>query len=112
MGNARWAGVRVRDILARAGLNPSAKQVQFHGLDEPVLPATPPFRKSLDVEVARGDNVIIAYLMNGEPMPRRACPGLLCHVPLISLRCYPAPAERRPVDRRSRPRRSRISFNI
>ncbi|MBV8066333.1 MAG: molybdopterin-dependent oxidoreductase [Candidatus Eremiobacteraeota bacterium] len=69
MGNARWTGVRVRDILDRAGLLPNAKQVQFRGLDEPVEPPTPAFRKSLDVDVARGDDVIVAYLMNGQPMP-------------------------------------------
>ena len=44
-------------------------QVQFRGLDEPVLPQTPAFKKSLEVDVARGDDVIVAYLMNGEPMP-------------------------------------------
>ncbi|HMD02792.1 MAG TPA: molybdopterin-dependent oxidoreductase, partial [Candidatus Baltobacteraceae bacterium] len=69
VGNARWTGVRLRDILARAGLQASAKQVQFNGLDGPVLPATPSFKKSLDVDVARGDDVIVAYLMNGKPMP-------------------------------------------
>jgi len=69
MGNARWTGVRLRDILARAGLRASTKQVQFSGLDEPVLAATPPFKKSLDIDAARGDNVVVAYLMNGEPMP-------------------------------------------
>jgi sulfite dehydrogenase (cytochrome) subunit A len=69
MGNARWTGVRLRDILDRAGLAASAKQVQFDGLDEPVIPTTPDFKKSLDIDVARGDDVIVAYLMNGEPMP-------------------------------------------
>ena len=69
MGNARWTGVRLRDILDRAGLAPNAQQVQFRGLDEPVEPVTPAFKKSLDVEMARGHDVIVAYLMNGEPMP-------------------------------------------
>src|SRR5579875_2617721 len=69
MGNARWTGVRLRDILDRAGLTANAKQVQFNGLETPVLPATPDFKKSLDVDVARGDDVIVAYLMNGAPMP-------------------------------------------
>jgi DMSO/TMAO reductase YedYZ molybdopterin-dependent catalytic subunit len=69
MGNARWTGVRLRDILARAGLPPNVKQIQFRGLDQPVLPETPAFRKALDVDVARGDDVIVAYLMNGQPMP-------------------------------------------
>lgn len=69
MGNARWTGVRLRDILDRAGLTASAKQVQFNGLDGPVIPQTPDFKKSLDVDVARRDDVIVAYLMNGAPMP-------------------------------------------
>ena len=69
MGNARWTGARLRDILARAGLGAGAKQIQFDGLDEPALPATPDFKKSLDVDVARGDDVIVAYEMNGAPLP-------------------------------------------
>jgi sulfite dehydrogenase len=69
MGNARWTGVRLRDILDRAGFATNVKQVQFDGLDEPTLQTTPDFRKSLDVDVARGDDVIVAYLMNGAPMP-------------------------------------------
>jgi sulfite dehydrogenase len=69
MGNALWTGVRLRDILSRAGLQPRAKQVQFRGLDGPVLSETPAFKKALDLDVARGDDVIVAYLMNGRPMP-------------------------------------------
>ncbi len=69
MGNAVWTGVRLRDVLDRAGLKATAKQVQFDGLDAGVLPATPDFRKSLDIAVARGDDVIVAYAMNGEPLP-------------------------------------------
>jgi len=69
MGNARWTGVRLRDILDRAGIRATAKQVQFDGLDGPVLSTTPDFKKSLDVDVARGDDVIVAYAMNGAPLP-------------------------------------------
>ena len=65
MGNALWTGVRLRDVLDRAGLKATAKQVQFDGLDRGIFPATPKFRKSLDVDVARGDDVIVAYAMNG-----------------------------------------------
>jgi sulfite dehydrogenase len=64
-----WSGVRLRDILDRAGLKATAKQVQFDGLDRPVLPGTPDFKKSLDVDVARSEDVIVAYAMNGEPLP-------------------------------------------
>ncbi len=69
MGNALWTGVRLRDVLDRAGLKATAKQVQFDGLEGPVLPTTPDFRKSLDVDKARGDDILIAYAMNGVPLP-------------------------------------------
>jgi DMSO/TMAO reductase YedYZ molybdopterin-dependent catalytic subunit len=69
MGNALWTGVRLRDVLDRAGVKATAKQVQFDGLDRGIFPATPDFRKSLDVDVARRDDVIVAYAMNGAPLP-------------------------------------------
>jgi DMSO/TMAO reductase YedYZ molybdopterin-dependent catalytic subunit len=69
MGNARWTGVRLRDILAKAGVQATAKQVQFSGLETAPLPTTPNFKKSLDLEVAMGDDIIVAYLMNGKAMP-------------------------------------------
>ena len=69
MGNARWTGVRLRDILDRAGLTASAKQVQFGGLDRGVIPTVPRLLKSLDVDRARADDVLVAYLMNGQPLP-------------------------------------------
>ncbi len=69
MGNARWTGVRLRDVLARAGLQRNAVQVQFRGLDSPVLVQTPAFKKSLPIDVAQSDDVLVAFVMNGEPMP-------------------------------------------
>ena len=69
MGNAIWTGVRLRDVLERAGLKSTAKQVQFDGLEGPALPTTPDFRKSLDVDKALGDDILIAYAMNGAPLP-------------------------------------------
>jgi hypothetical protein len=30
MGNARWAGVRLKDVLDRAGVKPGAVQARFH----------------------------------------------------------------------------------
>jgi DMSO/TMAO reductase YedYZ molybdopterin-dependent catalytic subunit len=47
MGNARWTGVRLRDVLDRAGVKPGAVQVRFSGLDEPVVPDAPDFMKRL-----------------------------------------------------------------
>jgi len=69
MGNAIWTGVRLRDVLDRAGLKSTAKQIQFDGLEGPALPTTPDFRKSLDVDKALGDDILIAYAMNGVPLP-------------------------------------------
>src|ERR1700687_895550 len=38
MSNAIWTGVRLKDVLDRAGVKPCAIQVRFGGLDEPVMP--------------------------------------------------------------------------
>src|SRR6202795_2444438 len=37
MSNALWTGVRLKDVLDRAGVKPGAIQVRFGGLDEPVM---------------------------------------------------------------------------
>ena len=69
MGNALWKGVRLRDVLQKAGVETDAVQVRFNGADGPALPATPDFIKALDLPVALREDVILAYRMNGEPLP-------------------------------------------
>src|ERR1700733_11185968 len=69
MGNALWRGVRLKDVLDRAGVKAGALQVRFNGLDTGVVPQTPDFLKSLDIDYARDGEVMIAYAMNGEPLP-------------------------------------------
>jgi DMSO/TMAO reductase YedYZ molybdopterin-dependent catalytic subunit len=69
MGNALWTGVRLKDVLDRAGVKPGAVQVRFKGLDEPVVPDAPHFMKALDIDHARDGEVMIAYAMNGEQLP-------------------------------------------
>jgi DMSO/TMAO reductase YedYZ molybdopterin-dependent catalytic subunit len=69
MGNARWTGVRLRDVLARAGLRAGSVQVTFDGLDEGVLASEPDFVKALDVDRARADEVLVAFEMNDAPLP-------------------------------------------
>jgi DMSO/TMAO reductase YedYZ molybdopterin-dependent catalytic subunit len=69
MGNARWTGVRLKDVLDQAGVKAGAVQVRFNGLDEPVVSDGPDFMKSLDVDHARDGEVMIAYAMNGEQLP-------------------------------------------
>jgi DMSO/TMAO reductase YedYZ molybdopterin-dependent catalytic subunit len=69
MGNARWTGVRLKDVLDRAGIKPGSIQVRFRGLDEPVVADAPPFMKSLGIDHARDGEVMLAYAMNGEQLP-------------------------------------------
>lgn len=69
MGNAKWTGVKLKDILSYAGAKPDSKEVSFNGLDMPPLPSIPDFEKSLDFSHANDGEVMIAYEMNGEPIP-------------------------------------------
>jgi sulfite dehydrogenase len=69
MGNAKWKGVRLKDVLDKAGLQAGAKQVVANGLDKPVLEKTPDFIKALDIDQATDGEVLLAYEMNGEPLP-------------------------------------------
>ena len=69
MGNARWTGVRLRDVLDKAGVKAGAVQVRFNGLETPVVPEAPDFLKSLALDHARDGEVMIAFQMNGEQLP-------------------------------------------
>jgi hypothetical protein len=69
MGNALWKGVRLKDILDHAGVRGGSVAVRLHGLDSGVIPQTPKFLKSLDIDHARDGEVMLAYAMNGEPLP-------------------------------------------
>jgi sulfite dehydrogenase len=70
MGNARWTGVRLSDVLARAGLEGGARQIRVRGLEKPVLDTTPPFVKALLLDdVYTNPDIMIAYEMNGAPLP-------------------------------------------
>jgi DMSO/TMAO reductase YedYZ molybdopterin-dependent catalytic subunit len=69
MGNATWGGVRLRDVLQRAGIKADALEVVLDGADRAVLPATPDFVKSLPVERALDENTLIAFEMNGARLP-------------------------------------------
>ena len=69
MGNAKWTGVRLRDVLDRAGVKAGAVAVRFNGLDQPVVDDAPDFMKSLDIDHARDGEVMLAYQMNGAQLP-------------------------------------------
>lgn len=72
IGNASWSGVKLRDLLLHLGLSEDsgAHHVQFEGLD--CDPSGSPYGASIPIEKAldpRGD-VLLAYEMNGKPLPR------------------------------------------
>ena len=69
MGNAKWKGVRVRDILNKAGIKKDALEVVLDGTDTGVIAKTPDFVKSIPVWKALDENTLIAYEMNGAPLP-------------------------------------------
>ncbi len=68
IGNALWGGVRLRDVLDRAGVLPGATAVRFAGLDRPP-PGAPWFAKSIDIDHARNGEVMLAFEMNGDRLP-------------------------------------------
>ncbi len=69
MGNAKWKGVKLKDIMAMAGIKKGAIDVTFQGLDKGALPDVPLFIKSLTIDHALDGEVLVAYEMNGQPIP-------------------------------------------
>jgi DMSO/TMAO reductase YedYZ molybdopterin-dependent catalytic subunit len=72
MGNARWTGVSLREILDAAGVKTGSVQVQFEGLDKGLGPkgyGSNRFMKSLDLTNPVLDECLVAIAMNDEPLP-------------------------------------------
>jgi len=72
MGNAMWTGVRLRDLLETVGVKTGSVQVQFQGLETGSGPkgmGSSRFLKSLDLGNPVLDECVVAYMMNGEPLP-------------------------------------------
>ncbi len=72
VGVARWRGVRLADVLRRAGIGRHAVDVLPRGLDDDYVTADGSnlgrVRRPLPVTKAL-DDVLLAYEMNGEPLP-------------------------------------------
>lgn len=68
VGNARWRGIRLADVLKRAGIKPNAVEVLFNGADQP-LGTMQDFRRSIPAKKALDPNTLLAYEMNGQPIP-------------------------------------------
>jgi DMSO/TMAO reductase YedYZ molybdopterin-dependent catalytic subunit len=69
MGCARWKGARLKDILDKAGLKKEAVEISLDGADKGATEKTPDFVKSIPVWKALEDTTIVAYEMNGAPLP-------------------------------------------
>jgi DMSO/TMAO reductase YedYZ molybdopterin-dependent catalytic subunit len=76
VSNAEWTGVRLSDVLARAGVKKDAVEVILEGADKgefkapnPASPGVIPFARSLPLTKARRPEVLLAYKMNGKDLP-------------------------------------------
>ncbi len=68
VGNARWTGVPLATLLARAEVAPEAKHVWLEAADHAPFPTVPPFLRSIPADKAMADT-LIAHGMNGVPLP-------------------------------------------
>jgi DMSO/TMAO reductase YedYZ molybdopterin-dependent catalytic subunit len=74
VSTAEWTGVPLIEVLERAEPTPRAREVLFRGADsgrvegwnEPIR-----FERSLTLDEAQSSEVLLAYAMNGEPLPMR-----------------------------------------
>ncbi|MFZ0980889.1 MAG: molybdopterin-dependent oxidoreductase [Candidatus Acidiferrales bacterium] len=72
MGNAQWTGVRLRELIRAAAPKSGSVQVQFQGLETGPGPeglGSHFFQKSFDMDNPVLDECVVAYAMNGEPLP-------------------------------------------
>ena len=74
VSTARWTGARLRDLLDQAGVLPEASEAVFRGADGGRLPDVPEpirYERSLSVGDIETSGALLAYEMNGEPLPAR-----------------------------------------
>ncbi|HQR43103.1 MAG TPA: molybdopterin-dependent oxidoreductase [Gemmatales bacterium] len=69
MSNARWTGVKLADVLKLAGVKTGALEVTFAGLDKGGPATVPDYVKSIPLAEALKNEVLLAYNMNGVPLP-------------------------------------------
>jgi DMSO/TMAO reductase YedYZ molybdopterin-dependent catalytic subunit len=72
VSTAEWTGVPLAEVLDRAGAGAGAREVVFRGADSGRVddhPESIRFERSLQIDCARDPGVLLAYAMNGEPLP-------------------------------------------
>jgi len=68
MGCASWKGVRLKDVLDKAGLSKDARWINFNGSDKSAFYKAPNLVRELEIKEIT-DDIIIAYEMNGKELP-------------------------------------------
>jgi DMSO/TMAO reductase YedYZ molybdopterin-dependent catalytic subunit len=68
IGNAKWGGVRLRDLLDKAGVQDAGIEVVFYAADKGA-DVEQAFARSMHIDDAMRDEVMLAWEMNGEPLP-------------------------------------------
>ncbi|MBI4587970.1 MAG: molybdopterin-dependent oxidoreductase [Candidatus Rokubacteria bacterium] len=63
IGNAQWKGVRLKDLLAKAGIKPNAVEV--------ILRAADGYSDSFPLKKGLEDGVLVVYEMNGAPLAKQ-----------------------------------------
>jgi DMSO/TMAO reductase YedYZ molybdopterin-dependent catalytic subunit len=74
VSSARWTGVPLADVLELAGIEPQAREIVFRGADQGHLDGIKErirFERSLSVADALAADGLLAYQMNGAPLPAR-----------------------------------------
>lgn len=70
MGCSQWTGVRLADVLRAAGVKAGAVHVAFSGADFGALPTIPKVARSVPLEKAMERHTLLAFGMNGAPLPK------------------------------------------
>jgi sulfite oxidase len=71
LGTARWSGISLWDVLAKADIRPAAIEAVFEGADhghEAGVPEELTYAMSVPIVKAEHPDTILAYEMNGEPL--------------------------------------------
>ena len=74
VSTAEWTGVQLAEVLDRAGIEDGALEVVFRGADNGEVEGRAgriAFERSLTVGDARESGALLAWAMNGEPIPRQ-----------------------------------------
>ena len=74
VGTAEWTGPRLSDVLSRTRIRPGACEVVFGGADAGAIDGSAQpirFERSLPVHDALESGALLAYAMNGQPLPAR-----------------------------------------